>query len=85
MGSCPLRKEAALPGPWRRCSNLMFNLGVATTQVCESVAVATQTPGERNGGLNAALSSEKGGTGVRLQVKRERSCTSSAAAAASET
>ena len=34
--------------------NLMFNLGVATTQVCESVAVATQTLLARELGLKKA-------------------------------
>ena len=36
-------REAALLGASSAAAhNLMFNLGVATTQVCESVAVATQ-------------------------------------------
>lgn len=36
-------REAALLGAVPAAAhNLMFNLGVATTQVCESVAVATQ-------------------------------------------
>ena len=71
-------REAALLGPVAAAAhNLMFNLGVATTQVCESVAVATQTLLAREmGGLNAALSSEEGSDAQRaaaLQVKRERS------------
>ena len=48
--------KAALLGPVAAAAhNLMFNLGVATTQVCESVAVATQTLLAREmGGLPAA-------------------------------
>jgi Na+-driven multidrug efflux pump len=66
---------------------LMFNLGIATTQVCESVAVATQTLLAREmGGLNAALATasndeaggEKGSSGKAsraavLAEKRARS------------
>jgi Na+-driven multidrug efflux pump len=69
-------REAALLGPVAAAAhNLMFNLGVATTQVCESVAVATQTLLAREmGGLNAALSSGSDAQrAAALQVKRERS------------
>jgi len=67
-------RQAALLGPVAAAANnLMFNLGVATTQVCESVAVATQTLLAREIGKGGVVVKEQEAKNKKKDKKKERS------------